>query len=243
MKTSKVVHKQRVRSYEIDAYDHVNNASYISWFEDQREMLLRAEGLDYDQLAKANAWFVIVKIDCDFISAALPSEEVEITTRLVRFGRTSVTWRQSVRALADGRVCARARNVMCFADADDEPTPIPRLSWSASRSRKKVTSGPTPKEASVPELTMIVLVSDALDAKTIAARAARHRCRSVVISRDRVELRAALGRVPCEVVDADDSRAILDALLPGPNLVVLDETSATALESAARSASVPCLRN
>ena len=66
-----------------------------------------------------------MKLDCDFKSAALADEEVELSIRCAHMGRSSVVFRQAVRRAEDGLLRARARVVMCFADADDRATPIP----------------------------------------------------------------------------------------------------------------------
>lgn len=126
MTTQRVAQKQSVRSYELDPYKHVNNGAYINWFENGREMFLRAEGRDYYSYpSEFDAWFVVVNINCDFMSSALPGEEVEIITRLAKIGNSSVTFRQSIRRTSDQKIRARARVVMCFADSNDESMPVP----------------------------------------------------------------------------------------------------------------------
>ncbi len=136
MPTHTVRHSQNVRSYELDPYRHVNNGAYINWFENGRELFLRAEGRDYYYYPEElDAWFVVVNIQCDFLSAALAGEALEITTRLARLGRSSVQFRQCVRRAGDGVVRARARVVMCFANSQDESIPIPedfRLRYTCS---------------------------------------------------------------------------------------------------------------
>ncbi len=127
MTTQEVQTRQTVRSYELDPYKHVNNGAYINWFENGRETFLRAEGRDYYHYPSAlDAWFVVVNINCDFLSPALAGEEVEIGTRLVKTGRSSVVFRQVIRRAEDGKVRARARVVMCFANSADESVPIPQ---------------------------------------------------------------------------------------------------------------------
>ncbi len=126
MSSDRARQRWRARSYELDRYLHLNNGAYVNWFEDAREGFLRVEDRDYDWYPEhCKAWFVVVKLDCDFVSAALAHEEVEISTRLVHIGRSSVVFRQAIRRLDDGRLRARARVVMCFADLNDRSTPVP----------------------------------------------------------------------------------------------------------------------
>ena len=116
----------QVRSSELDSYQHVNNAAYLEWFEDARERFLRTRGLDYAWFpAELGLFIVVVNIDCDFLSAAKSGEHVQVSTRLAKTGRTSIVFRHVSRRAGDRRIRARARVVMCFADPDDRPVPIP----------------------------------------------------------------------------------------------------------------------
>ena len=45
-----------VRSYELDVYNHVNNAVYLNWLEHGRSKLLQDKGFDY--LSIMDAWGV-----------------------------------------------------------------------------------------------------------------------------------------------------------------------------------------
>ncbi len=126
MTTDRVTSTQNVRSYELDPYKHVNNGAYVNWFENGRELFLRAEDRDYYFYPAAeDAWFVVVNINCDFTSAALAGEQVEVSTRLAKIGRSSVVFRQTIRRAEDGLLRARARVVMCFADSHDQAKPVP----------------------------------------------------------------------------------------------------------------------
>ncbi|MFT7617230.1 MAG: YbgC/YbaW family acyl-CoA thioester hydrolase [Planctomycetota bacterium] len=126
MATDRVAQKQFVRSYELDPYKHVNNGAYVNWLENGREMFLRAEGRDYYSYpTELDAWFVVVNINCDFMSPALAGEEVEVSTRLAKIGNSSVVFRQTIRRTSDNKMRARARVVMCFADSNDESMRVP----------------------------------------------------------------------------------------------------------------------
>lgn len=115
-----------VRSYEIDAYGHVNNGAYVNWLEYGREELLRRQGRDWAWYPEnAGVHFVIVALACDFMDSTRNAETLRLTTRLVRLGRTSVILRQVVRREGGG-VVFRARVVMAFCDLDDGARPIPQ---------------------------------------------------------------------------------------------------------------------
>ena len=118
--------EHRVRSYELDPYRHVNNGAYINWLEEGRERFLRRQGRHYSWYPdELGLWFVVVKIDCDYLSSAVADEELEIVTRLARTGRSSVVFRQTIRRRHDGLVRSRARVVMAFAATEGGSVAIP----------------------------------------------------------------------------------------------------------------------
>lgn len=116
----------RVRSYEIDAYGHVNNAVYLNWLEDGRELVLKAGDRDYAWYPReCQAWIVVVRIEIDYRAAAQAGATIHLVNRLARIGNRSVTFRQSIRDADSGLVYARARVVMCFGDGETSSVPIP----------------------------------------------------------------------------------------------------------------------
>ncbi len=124
-KTHAVEETLRVRSYELDPYDHVNNGAYLSWFEDEREHFLRASGRDYKWYPRAmDLWFVVAHLACDYLEAAVAGDQLRLTTRLTRMGRSSVVFRQCAFHGTTGRPLARAKVVMCFS-RDGASAPIP----------------------------------------------------------------------------------------------------------------------
>ncbi|MCA9322017.1 MAG: acyl-CoA thioesterase [Planctomycetes bacterium] len=114
-KTQQHESRFRVRSYELDPYDHLNNGAYINWYEDARELFLREQERTWmwypDELG---THFVVVNIACDYRAPAFAGESLVLRTRLAKIGTRSVVFRQSLRR-DDGKVLCRARVVMCFA--------------------------------------------------------------------------------------------------------------------------------
>lgn len=125
-KTASHSYELTVRSYELDPYDHLNNGAYINFYEDAREQFIRTRGrtwMWYPQ--NLSLHFVVVNIDCDFMSPALAAERLKLTTRLARVGNKSVAFRQIIRRADDGLVRSRARVVMAFSGDEGRAVPIP----------------------------------------------------------------------------------------------------------------------
>jgi acyl-CoA thioester hydrolase len=109
------VHRSRfeARSYELDSYRHLNNAVYLSWFEQARLLYLQALGFSYDGFADREQWMVVVRTEVDFRAAVHAGDALEIGTRVLGLGRSSVRFEQLMRRGPDELVC-EARTVMAF---------------------------------------------------------------------------------------------------------------------------------
>ncbi|MHC5210948.1 MAG: acyl-CoA thioesterase [Planctomycetota bacterium] len=113
----------RARSYELDSYRHLNNAVYVSWFEQARLEFLRSHGFSYDGFADRGEWMVVVRTEVDFRAAVQEGDALEISTRATELGRSSVRFLQIMRRGPDEIVC-EARTVMAFT-GEQGSIPIP----------------------------------------------------------------------------------------------------------------------
>ncbi|MCK7480275.1 MAG: thioesterase family protein [Candidatus Moduliflexus flocculans] len=71
------VTKLAVRSYECDAYGHVNNANYLHYLEVARGELLHAMGLDYRGLIAAGYGLYVTKVCIEYKSPAFMEDELD----------------------------------------------------------------------------------------------------------------------------------------------------------------------
>ena len=84
----------QVRPYEIDSFQHVNNAVYANYFEIGR-WKFREEVLgDIYFFKKLNLSFVLYKSEINFIDPALNFEELELKTYLINLSKTRVVYYQ-----------------------------------------------------------------------------------------------------------------------------------------------------
>ena len=100
----------RVRWADMDAYQHVNNAMYLNYFEEARDAvmveLFGPEALD----------FVLAHVDIDFRNELTQDDgEITVLSRVVGFGRSSVRSREVVRK-ADGSLAAEGGAVVVPRD-------------------------------------------------------------------------------------------------------------------------------
>jgi YbgC/YbaW family acyl-CoA thioester hydrolase len=116
-----------VRTYEIDVYDHVNNAVYIQWLEHGRGKLLQDHGFDYVNIGdKWGVRFMTVRTEINYRKALKLGDAVTVSTRVERFGNTSVTFKQTIQRNGDGEPAADALVVVVYTDKDSGlPVPVP----------------------------------------------------------------------------------------------------------------------
>jgi acyl-CoA thioester hydrolase len=114
------VHEKRIeiRWRDLDAYNHVNNAVYLTYLEEARdEWLERALG------ANDAAWgYVLARVAIDFRrELRQDDDEVIASCALARLGNSSVTTREELRK-PDGELAAEAEAVLVAVDPDSRET-------------------------------------------------------------------------------------------------------------------------
>ena len=113
-------HEKRIeiRWRDLDAYNHVNNAVYLTYLEEARdEWLERALGRD------GAAWgYVLARVAIDFRrELSQDDDEVIATCALAGLGNSSVTTREELRT-RDGDLAAEAEAVLVALDPDSRET-------------------------------------------------------------------------------------------------------------------------
>ena len=116
------MHEKRleIRWRDLDGFQHVNNAVYLTYLEECRdEWLERAVGSE-------GAWdFVIARIAIDFRRELTQDDDIVVAScSLARLGGSSVTTREELRTTG-GELAAEAEAVLVALDRDaGEPRPL-----------------------------------------------------------------------------------------------------------------------
>lgn len=114
----------RVRSYECDAYGHVNNAVYLNYLEYARGEFLRAVGFDYPKIVAAGFGLFVVRIEIDYKVPAVHDDILRIISKAVKKGAVSGTMSQII--YRDHEEIAAAIVTWAFVDRNGRPTRIPK---------------------------------------------------------------------------------------------------------------------
>ena len=107
-----------------DAYGHVNNVVYYSWFDTAVNAYLIEQGvLDIHDGAVIG---LVVETQCNYFSPLAFPQPVDVGLRVVHRGRSSVRYELGVFATGQAQAAAQGHFVHVYVDAASrQPTPLP----------------------------------------------------------------------------------------------------------------------
>jgi acyl-CoA thioester hydrolase len=98
-----------VQPDDIDAYGHVNNAVYLKWLDLAAWSHSAALGVPIDACTRLRRGMAALRIEIDYLRAAMPGDRVEVATWIAESDRRlRVTRRFQLRHATDGGTLARA---------------------------------------------------------------------------------------------------------------------------------------
>lgn len=104
----------RVRFYELDALNHVNNTAYLRWFETARVRWLAAYGIsDY---GPDDPTLVLRGVTCDYHAPLFLNDDYVVTARCLSFRRTS--FRKAYGVWSGGVLKAEGTAVIVMTEGD-----------------------------------------------------------------------------------------------------------------------------
>ena len=113
-----------VRSYELDAYNHVNNAVYLNYLEYARMEYLRRIGFDYVGLIEDGYMLYVTHIDIRYKYSARLYDKLCIEVAPVKLGKVSGTFRQVIKN-PEGYICVEAEVSWGCVDKTGKPARLP----------------------------------------------------------------------------------------------------------------------
>lgn len=112
-----------VRFHELDPYDHVNHAAYVTFFEIGRTDALEAIDLGLGSLKESGYQFVVTKLEVRFRGAATFGDVLTISTAVSATSRATTTWTQQI--TAGDRLIASAEVTVAVTDTTGKPVRPP----------------------------------------------------------------------------------------------------------------------
>ncbi|HEV2237942.1 MAG TPA: thioesterase family protein [Ktedonobacterales bacterium] len=115
----------RVAFVDVDSSQRIHFTAMFRYFELAEHDLMRAIGLPYSR-SLLEYKFPRAHLDCDFRSAIVFDDLLDIETTVARVGTTSWTVRFVARQARDGTLAAEGHMVMVALDfATERPIPLP----------------------------------------------------------------------------------------------------------------------
>lgn len=111
------------RGYELDSYDHVNNAVYLNYMEHARWSLFREAGL-LDQFKNSGKKLIVVELNIRYIKEIKLFDEVIVET-IVEKELPYLVFNHLLRKVEGGIALAKAKVKTLFLDENKIPINIP----------------------------------------------------------------------------------------------------------------------
>jgi acyl-CoA thioester hydrolase len=117
-------HRIATRWIDNDAYGHVNNVVYLSWFDTVvNEYLIRSHALDPQHGAVIG---LVVETHCRYLAPLSFPQPIDAALRVARIGRSSVRYEIAIFAEADDSARAQGHFVHVYVDRTTrKPTLLP----------------------------------------------------------------------------------------------------------------------
>ena len=114
------------RWHDNDAYGHVNNVTYYSFFDTAvNTYLIEQGGLD---IHNGEVIGFVVSSSCDYFASIAFPEKIEVGLRLAKLGNSSVQYELAIFKQGEEQACAAGRFVHVFVDRQsNRPVAIPDL--------------------------------------------------------------------------------------------------------------------
>lgn len=114
-----------VESWQLDFYQHVNNAVYLNYLESARVWFLTDSGIDFQSFLNQPAMPVVASVRMDFKKPAYMGDRLRVRTWISHKKRVSVTFSYEILNQA-GELIHEADTVLVFVDpATKRAAPVP----------------------------------------------------------------------------------------------------------------------
>jgi acyl-CoA thioester hydrolase len=127
-------HPIEVRYGDLDPQGHVNNAKYLTYFEQARVAYWIEMGFFSKDQSFMELGVILADVHITYFAPVYFGQKVKVGVHVIRLGNKSMTWEQNVVDVESGKELARGEMVVVAYDYRQEKTiPIPN-EW-----REKIT--------------------------------------------------------------------------------------------------------
>ena len=120
-------HPIEVRYGDLDPQGHVNNAKYLTYFEQARIAYWIDMGFFTTDQSFMEIGVILADVHLTYLAPVYFGQKIKVGVHVARLGNKSMTWEQNVVNVESGKELARAEIVIVAYDYRQEKTiPIPQ---------------------------------------------------------------------------------------------------------------------
>lgn len=117
-----------IKEHHLDSYQHVNNAMYLSLYEEARWDLISGRGYTYEKVHQTGQGPVILDVHLSFLRELKLREKISITVEMLSYeGKVFKLKQQMLKA--DGTVASEAVFTGAFFDLKARKLILPSDEW------------------------------------------------------------------------------------------------------------------
>lgn len=116
-----------IKEHHLDTFGHVNNATYLSLFEEARWEIMANNGYSLEKVQTSGLGPTLLEIQIRFIKELRLREEIIIETQVTSH-KGKIT-RLEQKMLRNGELCCTAEFVMAFFDVRARKLIVPPPEW------------------------------------------------------------------------------------------------------------------
>ncbi len=119
-------HPIETRWMDNDAYGHVNNVTYYSYFDTAvNAYLIKRGALD---IASSEVIGLVVETGCRYINSVAFPDRLDVGMRVGRIGTSSVRYELAIFREGDDNACAQGHLIHVYVDrVSNRPVPLPQM--------------------------------------------------------------------------------------------------------------------
>lgn len=125
---STIVHKMTIRESHLDTFGHINNAMYLTLFEEARWELITKNGYGLKEVMAHKKGPVILEINLKFLKEVRLREEVSFSVDLLEY-ESKVGRLQQKMIKSDGSIAAELVMVFGLFDLENRRLIAPTPEW------------------------------------------------------------------------------------------------------------------
>lgn len=127
MKSTTFLYPTTIKETHLDSFGHVNNAIYLTLFEDARWDFINKNNYGIEKIKSTGLGPVILEININFKRELLPRDEIIIKSQLQSYDKKIGTLNQSI--YRSDKVCCTADFVFGLYDINSRKLTLPTQEW------------------------------------------------------------------------------------------------------------------